>query len=239
VTTNDIDQAKRDARERTWAALERASAAPPGVRGHIPDFAGKAEAAARLAQLDEWGAARTIKINPDKAQLPVRIQALQDGKLVYMAVPRLATPKPFYLLDPTALPAAPELVATGSGAAGHASTVAVDEMRPVDLVICGSVVLNTRGVRVGKGAGYSDIEFALLAEAGLVGPATVIATTVHELQVTNIDLPETAHDFSVDLIVTPDRSVRCAPPRRPTGIMAERLGSQHLAEIPVLAARRR
>lgn len=36
--------------------------------------------------------------------------------------------------------------------------------------------------RIGKGAGYGDIEVALLAEAGLSGPETTIYTTVHDLQ---------------------------------------------------------
>jgi hypothetical protein len=71
----------------------REGAAPPGVHGHIPDFAGKEDAAARLAYLEIWKQARVIKCNPDRAQLPVRVRALQEGKLLYMAVPRLATPK--------------------------------------------------------------------------------------------------------------------------------------------------
>ncbi|HEX5810470.1 MAG TPA: hypothetical protein VFY38_00070 [Pseudonocardia sp.] len=41
--------------------------------------------------------ARTLKANPDSAQLPVRLRALQDGRTVYMAVPRLAEPEPFSL----------------------------------------------------------------------------------------------------------------------------------------------
>ena len=35
----------------------------------------------------------------------------------------------------------------------------------------------------------------------------MIATTVHDLQVLDEDLPEQAHDFRVDLIVTPDRII--------------------------------
>ena len=64
-----------------------------------------------------------------------------------------------------------------------ARKVGVEEMQPVDLIICGSVAVNRRGVRLGKGAGYSDIEFALLQEAGLLRPETTIVTTVHSLQV--------------------------------------------------------
>jgi 5-formyltetrahydrofolate cyclo-ligase len=51
------------------------------------------------------------------------------------------------------------------------SNPAVADMRPVDIVVCGSVAVNRQGARLGKGAGYSDIEVALLQEAGLIGPA--------------------------------------------------------------------
>jgi 5-formyltetrahydrofolate cyclo-ligase len=79
------------------------------------------------------------------------------------------------------------------------------------------VAVNRRGARVGKGAGYSDIEFALLTEAGLIDPNTMIVTTVHQLQVLDDEPYETAHDFSVDLIVTPNEVITCGPPRRPRG----------------------
>jgi 5-formyltetrahydrofolate cyclo-ligase len=49
-----------------------------------------------------------------------------------------------------------------------ARKVAVGELRPVDLVVCGSVAVNRSGVRLGKGGGYADLELALLVEAGLV-----------------------------------------------------------------------
>jgi 5-formyltetrahydrofolate cyclo-ligase len=112
------------------------------------------------------------------------------------------------------------------------------DMRPVDLVVCGSVAVNSHGVRLGKGAGYSDLEFALLQEAGLIQPTTVNVTTVHDLQVIDDDLPETRHDFSVDLIVTPTRTITCGPPRRPKGLFWEDLDDATISTIPILAARR-
>ncbi len=232
-----IDQAKQDVRERVWALLEGAGAAPVGVRGHIPQFDGAGQAAERLAGLDAWHAAGVVKCNPDKAQLPVRVRALQEGKLLYMAVPRLATPQPFYLLDPAMLTTPIGTAATSVGAAGAARTIGVEAMRPVDLIVCGTVAVNRRGVRIGKGAGYSDIEVALLTEAGLIGPETVIVTTVHQLQVVTDELPETEHDFSVDLIVTPDEVIRCGQPRRPRGILVEHLSREQVATIPVLSGR--
>jgi 5-formyltetrahydrofolate cyclo-ligase len=105
------------------------------------------------------------------------------------------------------------------------------------LVICGSVAVNRDGVRLGKGAGYSDIEIALLHEAGLISPATTIATTVHALQVVDEALPETEHGFSADLIITPDEVISCGPARRPHGLVWEHLSPQKIAAIPVLAKR--
>jgi 5-formyltetrahydrofolate cyclo-ligase len=209
VTDTDIDRAKQTARQRVWNLLEREGVVARGVHGHIPDFVGADRAAARLAEQPAWQAATVFKSNPDKAQLPIRVQALHEGKLLYMAVPKLATPKPFYLLDLATLPVPIEEAATSRGAARSCPTVGVDQMRPVDVVVCGSVAVNRNGVRIGKGAGYSDIEVALLTEAGLIGPTTTIVTTVHQFQVVDEDLPETAHDFGVDLIVTPEEVIEC------------------------------
>ena len=53
-------------------------------------------------------------------------------------------------------------------------------------------------------------------------------TDCHDCLAQAIDalIPETEHDFSVDLIVTPDKVIQCEPQRRPAKIAA----------IPVLAA---
>jgi 5-formyltetrahydrofolate cyclo-ligase len=231
------DQAKHAIRQRMWTLLEQEHAAPPGVHGHIPAFLGADVAADRLATLQLWQAAQVIKAVPDRALLPVRARALAEGKLVYMAVPKLAENKPFFLLDPTTLTVPPAKAASSKVAGTIARRVGVDEMRPVDLIACGSVAVNRKGVRLGKGAGYSDIEVALLQEAGLIGPKTVIVTTVHSLQIVDEDLPETEHDFSVDLIVTPDEIVECGPPRRPGGLYWDQLDQEKVAAIPVLASR--
>lgn len=78
-----------------------------------------------------------------------------------------------------------------------------------------------------------------MTEAGLVTKKTVIATTVHSLQVLDEDLPETDHDFRVDLIVTPDETIRCRRRRRPPGIIWSHLDEAKIRAVPALAARRR
>jgi 5-formyltetrahydrofolate cyclo-ligase len=113
----------------------------------------------------------------------------------------------------------------------------VAELQPVDLVVCGSVAVNRQGARVGKGGGFSDLEFALLVEAGLIGTNTMVATTVHPLQVLEEELPETGHDFRLDLIVAGEEVSRCRRTRRPQGISWEHLDPAKVAAIPALAAR--
>jgi 5-formyltetrahydrofolate cyclo-ligase len=233
-----IERAKQQVRDRIWALLERKNAAePPGrVVGKIPNFLGAEAAADRLATLPAWQAARVVKANPDKAQRPVRARALTEGKVLYMAVPRLADELPFYLLDPQHLSMSPWEAASKEGAAKAGRKVAARELPSVDLVICGSVAVNRQGARIGKGGGFSDLEVAFLVEAGMIRPDTVLATTVHPLQVVNEPLPETVHDFRVDLIVTPDEAIWCAEPHRPPGILWEHLDPDKIAEVPALAA---
>jgi 5-formyltetrahydrofolate cyclo-ligase len=231
-------RAKQAVRERVWALLEDERVARfPGAKGRIPNFAGAPAAAARLASLPAWRAAGVVKANPDAPQLPVRARALADGKLVYMAVPRLADERPFILLHPEPLGVPPRRAASITGSTRAGRRVGVAELQPVDLVVCGSVAVNRQGARVGKGGGFSDLEFALLVEAGLIGEDTVLTTTVHPLQVLTEALPETAHDFRLDLIVTGEEVITCRRSRRPPGILWEHLDDTKTAAIPALAAR--
>jgi 5-formyltetrahydrofolate cyclo-ligase len=220
---------KDEVRERVWALLEQEGAARfPGAGGRIPNFKGAEAAAALLAEQPEWQAADTVKANPDSPQLPVRRQARKEGKELYMAVPRLRDEKPFVLVrsDPTIRRALDE-----------GQPAAVEDMPPIDLVVCGTVAVNRAGVRIGKGGGYSDLEFAFLVESGLVGEHTRIVTTVHPLQVLDEELPETEHDFRVDVIVTPDQVIRTPAGNRPAGILWDHLEREKIDEIPILKAR--
>lgn len=231
---------KDELRARAWAALREAGAARfPGVEGRIPNFVGAEKAAERLAGTEAWRSARVLKANPDSPQLPVRVRALQDGKVVYMAVPRLAEEKPFIRLDPDRLPVAPRQAGSIKGSAIHGEPVALDEMEPIDLVVCGCVAVERDGARLGKGGGYSDLEFALATEADLITGQTVVTTTVHPSQITEPGaIPLTEHDFPLDLIVTPDEAIETHTTlSRPTGIIDRHLDPDKREAIPVLARR--
>lgn len=231
--------AKQAVRERVWDRLDQAKVVGfPGVVGRIPNFTGAADAARLLADQPEWERSATLKANPDMPQLPVRAAALAAGKVLFMAVPRLREPAPFLLLDPDRIDVRPRQAASIKGSSIHGVPTPVEDMEPLDLVVCGTVAVSPAGARIGKGGGYSDLELGLAIETGLVNDETVIVTTVHPIQVLDEDLPETEHDFRVDVIVTPDEVIRCPRVARPPGIVWADLDEEKIESIPVLAARR-
>jgi 5-formyltetrahydrofolate cyclo-ligase len=239
----DLLAAKAALRQEVWSVMRAARVARfPGAEGRIPNFTGAEAAAERLRARPEWRTASALKANPDSPQLPVRQRALEDGKTVYMAVPRLAAPEPFFALDPDHLSEPPRKAASISGATRSARRVTLAGLSPVDLVVMGSVAAAEDGARLGKGGGFADLEFALATAAGLIGPQTTCVTTVHDLQVLPAGtIPLTDHDVPVDLIVTPERVIDCRPrhgTRPSAAIRWEDLTEEKIAAIPLLAAQR-
>ena len=229
---------KRALRERVWKLLRGRGAArfPFPIDDRIPNFVGAERAAALAAELPEWQHARRLKMNPDAPQRPLRLRALRDGKIVFMAVPRLRAERCFIRLDPAKLGRKIAEAASIGGAGRLGEPVTPRELGHIDLVVAGSVAVNARGHRVGKGGGYSDLEWALARELGVVDDRTPVLTTVHELQVVRAAIPMTPHDVPVDLVVTPERVIR--PRRRapkPKGIRWRALSDEQVGAMPVLA----
>lgn len=226
---------KQAIRERVWDDLEESDIArfPFPPHGRIPNFADANAAAEGLASQPEFEHADAIKINPDSPQRPVRKQALRAGKTLYMAVPRLADEECFLELDPDRIGDI-DHATTISGADEAGVQVPPGEVAPIDLVVSGSVAVNEAGERIGKGEGYSDLEYAILRELGLVEADTPVATTVHDRQVIDGALGTDPHDVSMDLIVTPERTIRPEAGHKPAGIDWELLSEERIEEVPVL-----
>jgi 5-formyltetrahydrofolate cyclo-ligase len=208
----------------------------PGAQGRIPNFANARAAAERLGKHPAWKRAKTLKANPDAPQTHARRLALEQGKTLIMAVPRLRADHPFRLLDPKRL-SAKQLreAATIKGALRHGEVIDLEQVPKLDLILCGSVAVNLKGARVGKGGGFIDLEYALLAEAGSVSDKTTIATTVHPIQILRENLPALDHDIPVDLIVTPRAAIEVERAfERPAGIFWDHLQPPQIHEIPVL-----
>ena len=153
-----------------------------------------------------------------------------------MAVPRLRDTHPFRLLDPRKL-SAKQLrdAATIKGAMRHGRVVADEDLPEIDFVLCGSVAVNLSAARIGKGGGFSDLEYGLLIEAGKIDDHTTVATTVHPIQILREHLQSTEHDLPVDLIATPRAVIEVERQyQRPRGILWDHLQPPQIREIPIL-----
>jgi 5-formyltetrahydrofolate cyclo-ligase len=231
---------KDEIREKVWSRLQEQKVARfPGTEGRIPNFIG-AEACARvISQIQFWKKAKVLKANPDSPQRAIRQKALEGGKIIYMAVPRLHSDKPFIELDPNRLKCSAYVASSIKGAAKFGRPVDLEEVRKIDLIVCGSVAVNRQGDRVGKGGGYSDLEFALLTEEKKIGRNTLIVTSVHPLQIVDEEIPMTEHDIPLSAIITPTEIIEIQLPLpRPKGIYWNMLPPEKIEAIPVLQKRR-
>lgn len=234
------NHSEKDAlRDRVWSALADQKAVRRNPFGHIPNFIGAEQAAERLAELPIWQTATTVKCNPDSPQMPVRLRALQEGKRLYMAVPRLSRKKCFVELTAKALMqkgVSLKDAAYMRNALIHGKLVSFEEMVPIDLVIVGCVAASSQGGRTGKGAGFADLELAMLTQFGLIQPATPIVTTVHDLQLVDASLlPMQPHDWAVNWVITPNVVVETHPLyAKPNGIDWDTIRPEQLKAIPIL-----
>ena len=98
------------------------------------------------------------------------------------------------------------------------------------------MAVNLKGARIGKGGGFSDLEYGLLIEAGKIDDHTAVATTVHPIQILRENLPVIDHDLPVDLIATPRAviEVERTPTTARAGILWDHLQPPQIHEIPVL-----
>ena len=230
---------KAEIRQKVWLTIQREGMARfPGAYGRVPNFVGAEQAAHLLREMAVWRRALVVKINPDAPQLAVRRLALAEGKIIYMAVPRLRTEKCFIEIDPQRLGKKAMLAGSIAGACRYGRAVSPREMRPVDLVVCGSVGVGRDGARLGKGGGYCDLEYGLLREEGKVRESTPILTTVHGVQIVLERVTMLPHDVPVDFLVTPSEVIATRPAHpRPRGIYWDLLRPLKINAIPLLRKR--
>jgi 5-formyltetrahydrofolate cyclo-ligase len=232
---------KAEIRNAIWQLLLRQEAIRfPSAEGRIPNFVGADQAARQLRELTVWRRAQVIKVNLDAPQLPVRRAAIEDGKVLYVAVPRLRTEKCFVEIDPQKLGNRALLAVNIRGALKYGRLIAPRDMRQTDLIICGSVAAGRDGARVGKGGGFADLEYGLLREEGKVRELTPIITTIHPQQLVPYKIPMFPHDLPVDFLITPNEVIatRSVYPR-PRGIYWDLLRVIRINAIPILRKRSR
>jgi len=176
---------KQELRERVWDELEESGQArfPFPPHGRIPNFAGADDAADRLADLDAWQAADAIKANPRRAAATgpptspctrARRSTWPSRACATRSVSSNSTPNE----STTSTPRRRFRRWASTGGRWVPRDVEVGRLRRL------GQRRGPRGWRPHRqGRGYSDLEYAVLRELGLVDDETPVATTVHEMQV--------------------------------------------------------
>ncbi len=228
-------------RAEVWDALDAGGMAMGPTWSHIPNFIGADVAAWRLAQTPEWQRARTVKCNPDPPQIPLRLRALYEGKVLYAPVPYLTRDFPYLRIDPAKLMekgVSFELAATSEGYVQHGERIGFEDVEPLDFCVVGSVAVSRTGGRTGKGAGFADLETGIFRELGIVGPNTPMATTVHSCQlVAEARVVMMPHDSPLDFVATEaELIVTGNTDPRPKGVSWEHVREDQFDTIPVLRA---
>ncbi len=79
-----------------------------------------------------------------------------------------------------------------------------------DLIVTGSVAVDNKGNRLGKGRGYGDREIKVIRERF---GRTPVVSTIHDIQLVE-HIPFTEQDEKVGIIVTPTKIIRVKSDKR-------------------------
>jgi 5-formyltetrahydrofolate cyclo-ligase len=238
------NSAKAAVRKRVWSRLVETGVSVGPAFDRIPNFVGADAAAQKLSALEQWKRARVVKCNPDPPQIPVRLRALYDGKLLFSPVPHLTRGFPYLRIDPEKLAAKGvdfETAATSQGFMEHGEPVGFEDMPKLDFCVVGCVAVTRLGGRTGKGAGFADLEQGVFRELGLVDSSTPIATTIHSSQVVeDAEVVMENHDSALDFIATELELIETHTPYpQPQGVAWAKVRADQFADIPFLSALRR
>lgn len=233
------DDSKSTIRSKIWEHFEanKLSGTSWPVHKRIPNFKESKDAADKLRELEIFKSANVVKIDPDKPLQHARYHALEDGKTCLVPVPRLSS---YFMnkIQPSDDSKINWSCSSKGGLLKHSNPIELDKEEKVDLIVVGAVAVSPKGWRIGKGMGFSDLEYAMMSILGFVNDDVKIVALVHDCQVIE-DLSENIfgqHDVPVDLIVTPTRVIECQGTNkpRPSQVYWSLLTKSQLASIPAL-----
>lgn len=217
-------------REAVWANLDSQGVALfPGSHGRIPNFRGADSSAQSLRETKVYADAEVISVNPDSPQRCIREMVMRDGKTLVMGTPQLS--QGFLILRN--LSGKEVEASTLRGAVGLGQKVGWSPPK-IDLKIVGSVAVAKTGARLGKGTGYFDLGYSILAELGLIDMNTPVITNVHPLQIVD-DFAMDRHDVPVDFIITPEEVITTSQKYpKPLGVQWSMITDSLLRRHPIL-----
>ncbi|KAI1904211.1 hypothetical protein AGOR_G00003340 [Albula goreensis] len=212
------EDSKWKIRQKVWDYIEAKNLAnfPRPVHNRIPNFKGAERACTNVVNIDIFHKTNAVKVDPDKPLEGARLAVLQAGKTLLVPTPRLRTGLLNKIVPPQGASREElRVCSTSQGVKEYSVPIGLDAKIKVNLVVVGSVAVSEKGYRIGKGEGYSDMEYGMMVSVGAVKDPLVV-TIVHDCQV--MDIPENLieeHDLTVDYILTPTRVIKteCKHPK--------------------------
>lgn len=197
---------KDDIRNKIWNLLEEKAlvAFPRPCRGRIPNFVGSERAAERIRDLPEFMKATCVFCAPDRVLKRVRELVLEERKTLAVALPHMAG---FLQIDER------DRIGLATNIKGFRK-FGEPLQKKIDLFVQGSVAVDLKGNRLGKGRGYGDQEWRHLKRNRFMDGTEKTVTVVHEEQIVD-DVSNLMEkwDIWIDYILTPERVIRCVRAR--------------------------
>lgn len=203
TTDYELTARKDSLREFIWNRMESEGVTRSDPVGRIPDFEGSDIAANLLRETEEWRDSGLIFVSPDFAQKMVRENVLLDEKTLIMPTPKIL--EGYLMVKPSSCNGHERETSTIKGAFKYGKKFEIFPV--VDLVVEGSVAVDSNGNRLGKGGGYGDREISHLIEVEAIDDGTPLVSTVHEIQIVE-KVPVEAHDQKINMVVTPEKILR-------------------------------
>jgi len=242
----DEPSIRNEVRERVWSQLREV--ARPDSRfawdfgEFIADYEGSDAGADRLLELADDRDCGTWLVTPDNNLDPLRERLIERS--IPFLMPTYGIRRGFLSLDPADVPdGQAAFAATLDGMTRFADRVPLETLEadhpPLDIMVTGASFVTPDGLRMGKGHGFFDLEWAMLRRVGLATADTLVVAAVHDVQLLpEADAPSgmvADHDTVVDHVVTPTRTHRVEGERRkPSGIHWPLLTEAEIRSIPPL-----
>lgn len=166
---------------------------PRPCYGRIPNFKGSRVASEKIKDLSEFKEAKCVFCAPDMVLKRIREIVLAEDKILAVALPHIKDIVEIHerknVFDATKI----------KGFSKYGKPLKTE----IDLFVQGSVAVDRKGNRLGKGRGYGDKEYFLLKDKGLLIDNIKAVTIVHHLQIVG-DLSHLMgeYDVKVDYIIT-------------------------------------
>ncbi|MBC7194573.1 MAG: 5-formyltetrahydrofolate cyclo-ligase [Caldisericia bacterium] len=193
-------KSKEEIRNFVWKRMEEEGITdfPKPVFGRIPNFKFSDKTCEKLRNLDEYRNAKVIFVAPDSPIRRAREIILEDGKILVVALPHIKDIVEIH--ERNNIKDAVKI----SGFEKYGKPL----KSKIDIMIEGSVAVDLKGNRIGKGKGYGDKEYEILKNGGFLNKNLKIITIVHELQVFE-DFSDlmSEKDIKVDIIITNKRII--------------------------------